>query len=129
MLDLNPFREYCIQSPFMIRDLLPCWVRVERWWIHSEPDGALPGWAGAAESLRSVLEYASLWISATSIVTPRATRQLTGAEVQALHSYFKQREAALSAITGNENIKNYLTWLEEDAKLAQQVADAWNAST
>lgn len=128
LLRINFYREVeeehaNIQTPFAIRSLLPCWVGIEEWGgeYQYEPR-TMRGWAGAAEDLRYRLAHASHWLNIASNPEPREDRELTGNDVQQLHSYFEQ-----SDMPSSSEEESYLCWLLEDAELAQQVAAAWNA--
>lgn len=115
--------------PFAIRALLPKWIAVERWET-MDCTGGSSEWVSALGTLRPLLAYASLWQDLS--VGEIADRTLTCQQVQSLRSYFKlngfpkttrqiyRGEAAIASAD------RYLRWLEEDAELAQQVADAWN---
>lgn len=117
-----------IESPFAVRALLPCWVQIEL----NHQGGLRHCWSGAACSLRPILAHASLWLTPASASDARQSRQLTGADVQSLRSHFDQHDAPFLRPMpwedkDNNPIGQYLSWLKEDADLAQQVADAWNA--
>lgn len=117
-----------VHEAFAIRSLLPAWVSIEDW---SELHGFSHRniWLLAAGSLRPLLAHASLWLPA---LTPgaRSDRRLTGNDVQGLQAHFKKvgmpRAVKVFQKQSLELIP-YLSWLEEDATLSQQVADAWNA--
>lgn len=120
-----------LQAPFAVRALLPCWVHIE-----TGSSSEYRSWLGAARSLRPILSHASLWLGATPTSSARPSRRLTGQEVQTLRVQFTQQGVpfhtpATFAIGRKEPydspIDLYLPWLQEDADLAQQVADAWNA--
>lgn len=133
-----------LHTPYAVRTLLPFWIDIESWTFdmheyeirEDDWSGILfVYWAHAAATLRHVLAYAS-----RHLIT-REDRLLTCEDVRALlrHSddaTFKQQ--AYHSIwyhsynpdardTQEAYIKIYLRWLAEDAELAQQVANAWNA--
>lgn len=87
-------------------------------------DGACAYVYEAALALRPLLAHASLWH------TPRKDRMLTRQDVQDLQSRFEAAgvpKVARVSPEGLQTLGRYLTWLQEDGELAEQVADAWNA--
>lgn len=134
------------QKSFAVRALLPYWVAIDdfgSWETHMcRAEGWQKQWYHAARTLRTVLAHCSLWLE-ESHIGARNSRLLTREDVQALRGYFSRFTAetlpkaftftilqgsARKIITRPFAIFGlYLPWLEEDAELAQQVADAWNA--
>lgn len=131
--DGRALRNLCLNTPwhaldaaFACRNLLPKWVSMDYWYLRHTKNV----WAIAAMSLRPALAHVSLWRTPVWTSVPKNDRLLTGADVQAIRfrfahegkpKFFRQ-QSGLSA----EPIDRYLVWLEEDAELAQRVADAWN---
>lgn len=115
--------------PFAVRSLLPYWVPMESWLRVSEtPDG----WLKSASTFRPLLAHASLWLDvAEGSELTRSDRELTRQEVQSLNAHFSDdKMPEVAPLGGNwetQPVERYLPWLEEDAELAQRVADAWNA--
>lgn len=97
-----------MDRPFLIRVLVPCWVGLEC----SYGDR----WCYQADSIRGCVEHASRWSTSTE-----NDGRITADDVQNLRGQLGPHDwrAGRAAV--------YLQWLEEDAELAQQVADAWNA--
>lgn len=85
--------EGLIQQPFAIRQLLPCWVGVERWADvalaipRPEEAAAAPSkrWSVAASTLRVALAHSSVWLPESS-AGARNDRLLTREDVQAMHA-------------------------------------------
>lgn len=113
-----------LRPVFAMRTMLPHWVRIEEWECYS-----LKAWECAALCLRALLAHASLWLGNKVASVPRYERRLTAAEVQGLQAYF-EKEGTPRLVKVREDtpqpVERYLPWLEEDADLAQKVADAWN---
>lgn len=134
-------QECSVQRPFAVRALLPFWVGVkfDDWAAHyhrlAYPEHK---WLSARSSLRPALAHLSLWRPGSD---PRTDRKLSMAEVRGLAAHFAKRgtpnvvEPEHDSRQGRDgkvaphplSIGLYLPWLAEDAELAQQVADAWNA--
>lgn len=116
-----------VEAAFAIRSLLPYWVSVQTWEYDEEDT-----WLVAAVSLRRLLAHVSLWINKPPLVAGQYS-ELSGQDVQLLHTYFTLN--ALPQVlrfryyhgANGQPVRRYLPWLQEDAALAQQVADAWNA--
>lgn len=148
--------EVAIQKPFAVRALLPSWIDIEQWYIMDVRARTYPVsskfWSDAAAALRPALAHASVWLSESALGI-RESRTLSREEVQSLYAHFLIVESTPD-FTGEEQIFHdhfehnkifhvpppkeapsiacslvdlYLPWLAEDAGLAQQVADAWNA--
>lgn len=102
-----------MKAPFAIPALVPYWVAVEKW-------GGVGQYGSDyhrnATSLRQVLAHLSLSRASSDGL-------LTWQDVQALHTVDDSEWTG--AETGSMGI--YAAWFREDAVLAQQVADAWNA--
>lgn len=149
--------EPAIQRPFAVRALVPFWVNVEVWHVmgvNARPISTpAKAWSDAASALRPALHHASTWLP-ESATGARSDRRLTLEDVQSLYALFtppayastpdftgeqqvyQTHVALLSAaptpvhgqpLFGHSLVNLYLPWLVEDASLAQQVADAWNA--
>lgn len=118
------------QCAFAIRSLLPCWINVEEW---GYTDCITHGWLDAAATLRPFLAHASLWLGTTSGSGARQDRYLTAQELQSLQSYFKEQGGTPTPRweqpqdSHQPSVWRYLPWLAEDAHLAGEVAEAWNA--
>lgn len=116
---------------FALRSLVPCWVGLER------PDYSTSSWQAAAMTLRPLLAHCSLWMDVPVGWPARQNRRLTRADVQQLWIYsttgaMPEYIRGLSALTlgrrkDYQPVKYYLSWLTQDAQLAQQVTDAWNS--
>lgn len=118
-----------VHSPFAVREMIPIWVGVDMGSDYSSD------WLGAACHFRPLLSHASLWLGTTLNSGARPDRLLTALEIQALRSVFAREGVPQvtgstwhSGWSGDPPITKYLSWLEQDAKLAQKVADAWNAA-
>lgn len=110
---------------FAVRSLLPRWVSLEDAGHGGSRDAVSISWHQAAMSLRPRLAHASLWLGRASSDGARNVRTLTSQEVQALRAYFSEAEVPESARAGQgTHIETYLSWLEEDAALAEKVAQA-----
>lgn len=116
-----------LQMPFALRTLLPFWVQMEVW------DRNAREWRAAARALRLLLAHTSYLLVQREI---KDDRLLLLQDVQTLLPSFKDIKVkdikGLSDIVRASRksfhfIESYLTWLNEDEDLAQQVADAWNA--
>lgn len=121
-LRLLGLEKFHLEHAFAIRSLLPSWVGVPTWRCEGKESGdpTKGEWQLAASELGPRLAHASLWHGTAVNSTPRQERRLAGAEVQKL-GHVGPDERTL-----NFGLQPYLSWLEEDAELAQQVADAWN---
>lgn len=124
-----------VQSPFAVRALLPLWVQLEP----TEDQKYAFAWQGAALSLRALLWHVSRKLDTADkeAQEQRSTvdvdRHLTAQQLQSLQWRFVPEELPRIQVTPWPNdfppqpVQRYLPWLAEDAELAQQVADAWNA--
>lgn len=112
------------QQPFAVRALLPCWVQIESWGRETR---SLRAWRAAATTLRPLLSRASRWLESTSSSGQREERYLDEQEVQSLQAYFEREDLPELVRDELSPAQPYLPWLHEDAALAKQVADAWNA--
>lgn len=117
-------------APFAIRTLLPLWVNAE--WIQLRGVERADEWTLAATSLRPLLAHASLWLAEGT--SANSDRLLTLQDVQGLQSSFKAAGTLMHSYRWgpptelySQAVNRYLPWLAEDAKLAEQVCDAWNA--
>lgn len=140
-LILNHDVDMGLWKPFAVRTLLPGWVGIAQWGRFEETFeqcdfGGLPGWEYAAVRLRRSLSHMSKLriITQASSAAAGASRLLTRSAVQAMHEEFKtsglpplENQEAVRALGKYEAMWWYFRWLREDVKLAQQVADAWNA--
>lgn len=111
-----------VEKPFAVRALLPYWVQLE-----SMNRNELE-WLAATKALRLLLAHTSYLLERREI---RDDRLLTLQDVQSLFSSFRDNKGLLKVTRARREdfryVKRYLTWLNQDAELAQQVADAWNA--
>lgn len=143
------------QKPFAVRELLPYWVGIEQWQDIERP-GQKPRrpprtrdkWSDAASTLRVALAHASKWLPEATLGAER-DRRLSGSDVQGLRAFYR-RDDTLPDFRGElplcmshheqtgyprfdsrmlclALVELYLPWLEQDAILAQKVADAWNS--
>lgn len=119
---------WIVKSPFAVRALMPYWLQVEEWAY------TMGSWADAASLLRPFLVHASQrrdWLRASgSTVNP--DRHLTHEDLHAVQAYFENggglaRWPGLSLTSHRPVFEHYLPWLVQDADLAQQVLDVWNA--
>lgn len=125
-----------VQVPFAVPSLLPRWVGIESWGGRTGrwTSFILPEekWHATAASLRPLLAHASIWLP-TSSGEERANRLLAGLDVQGLAEHFDAGLPKVIAFRSSSTRTpgrlepSYLRWLAEDAELAQQIADAWNA--
>lgn len=130
-----------VHKPFAARTLLPSLVSIE------VLDRAMAEWQGRkdwqqeAKKLRAALEHTSRHRHKSS-QDAEDSLLLTSTDVQGMRAHFKsggaprhvtgleKRTAALFRDEEDEDVHfedEHLAWLEQDAKLSQQVADAWNA--
>lgn len=124
-----------IHEPFAVRALVPLWIGIQEWEIRALDDGNLDRqdfWAQAALSLRHVLSYASRHLNGREdrLLTCDDVRALLGHSsdiVSAAWTALEEQWLSLEEDPDVEPIELYLRWFAEDAELAQQVADAWNA--
>lgn len=113
---------------FEVRQLLPCWVRVEEWGP-SRPFNGSP-WHHAATLLRSFLAHASLrtsWLDSSRSSGTALDRSLSLQDLYTLRAFFENTQGSWyrGAIYGTV-VKYFLPWLFEDAELARKVLDTWN---
>lgn len=143
-------------KPFAVPSLLPAWVGI-RWnatthWLYWDTtldwkQHKSAHWIIAAVTLQRALCHMSL-LPMKEREGRRGTadsRRLTQSDVQAMHAEFKRNklpihsnpvdvfamyhrtiETAQEMVQGS-TVDRYFSWLRNDAKLAQGVADAWNA--
>lgn len=125
---------------FAIRELIPCWVAVEKWdyeyekWWLVDPTESIIGapkrWAVAAASLRTALSHVSLTLSTGRIGGRRISRLLALEDVKNLRANLMVTEHRMLSLTTSfypeEPILLYLEWLEENEELAKKVTQAWN---
>lgn len=107
-------RELCVegekQTPFAISGLLPYWVNVDKW----SADYEAP-WQSKVLAFTILLAHASRVVGET-----RDGGALTSLEVQSLRSQ-------IPTDWDVGRFEHCLSWVEQDAELAQRVADAWSA--
>lgn len=118
-----------VQLPFSIRALLPSWVSIDLV-EHALYYDRYAGWMGAAKLLRPCLFHASVWLETTPISGTTHNRLLTAADVQGLRSTWQSDEAPRNPAMqwpDKPRIREYLSWLEQDPELAEQVAAVWNS--
>lgn len=122
-----------IQHPFAVRALLPSWVDVVDWAPAKPSELPIKRWYEAAATLRSALSHASFWKHG-QIARPSHDQHLTREDMQSLRVYYTTmkhlpgfRFDLIYAEDPCPVVDLYLPWLEEDAELAQRVADTWNA--
>lgn len=137
---------------FSIASLMPCWLSIEDWsWpARSKHDHITDSWRVAVMLLRAALAHTShalrVQLSSSSKASPSGPdeRHLRGRDVQGMHACFeqlgrpvldkptwRQDNTRANLVWGQELQKGtpferYLAWLRDDAKLARQVAAAWN---
>lgn len=105
-------------APFTTRALLPFWVGVEHW------SGRFEGYIKVVACLRLYLSHASRWMGVKTSMA-RYDAKLTRQEVQGV--IFDWVPKIPSAFTNRLRVYEALIWLHEDAELAQQVSNVWNA--
>lgn len=139
-----PFSRHPIQDVGAIRALVPLWLQVDHWELYFNYHTPEYTWQAAASELRPLLSHISLWLKVADADEEAPRRLLTGAEMQAFSAHFIRDPNGDAPPTpqltarsidcdgcfyegfGIKAIVLYLRWFEEDAALAQQVADAWN---
>lgn len=123
---LSAGSEHDLEPPFTNRALLPYWIDIEEW----DVQGGAYGWMIAASTLRRLLAHASLWINTEPHAAARQDRHLACQDIQLLDWLYSDDNmpsiAPLRDDMESQPVEFYLPWLERDAALAQQVADAWN---
>lgn len=115
-----------VEAPFAVPALLPYWMSI------NTPLENKSYWSLAVERFPRILAHVSLWHGAAHGAARRKDRTLTRGDIQSLHSvYISEGVPEVEGIgvedTTNERTSSHLLWLRDDAELAQQVADAWNA--
>lgn len=125
-----------IVKPFAVRKLLPLLVGIESWGRDFAGPPPQKYWWMAAVQLRCSLAHMSRRREAVlSGLTDRLL--LTRHEIQGMHAHYqaggaperpRPRHLELPSKLEKDSPENtYLRWLEQDAELAEKVADAWNA--
>lgn len=118
-----------VQKPCAIRKLLPSFVAVELD-LHNGEISGKKDWQEGANQLRPALGHITNRRDKAAPSTA-GNRLLTCKDVQGMRRHFKdggaprydEFEYGKSSVPF-EDVQ--LAWLKKDAKLAQQVADAWN---
>lgn len=139
------FERHPLPDVFAIRSLVPLWIAIEEWGLYSNYRCPEDLWQEAASALRPLLAHVSLWLAAPDTSASAASRLLTCADMQSLSAHFSDAQCSYTGVPaglkellldcngrssywGDENaVRRYLHWFKDDAKLAEQVADAWNA--
>lgn len=138
-LALDRIHEKMLWKCFAIPSLLPCWVGINEWATYSRSK-PVP-WLGAAIALRPALAHTTQALDAaqSGLRGADGVRLLEVAEVQAMHSHLERMPVVCKPDWNDKGpvwgpelepatpFAHYLAWLRDDAELARQVAEVWNA--